>query len=132
MPYIALQLVGMEVVIAGLGINMTLDDSAASARCPTCRCSSPSWCSPLYTYTSGLRAPALIAVVKDALLYVTVIAAVIVIPAELGGFAKIFASGRSEDAAAGAGDRGQSRTAIGLCDAGARFDAWRCFSIRMR
>jgi SSS family solute:Na+ symporter len=43
-----------------------------------------------YTYQSGLRAPALIAVVKDAVIYVTVIAAVIIIPAKLGGYGKIF------------------------------------------
>ena len=45
-----------------------------------------------YTYTSGLRAPALIAVVKDILIYVTVIAAITVIPAQLGGYGHIFAS----------------------------------------
>ena len=38
-----------------------------------------------------MRGTALIAVVKDILVYVTVLAAVIVIPAELGGYAKIFA-----------------------------------------
>ena len=43
-----------------------------------------------YTYNSGLRAPALIALVKDVLIYVTVIAAVIVIPRHLGGYAAIF------------------------------------------
>ena len=85
MPYIALQLVGIEVVVAALGF-------------PT-----SGWVGDLplviafvvlaaYTYTSGLRAPALIAVVKDLLIYVTVIVAVIVIPIELGGYAKIFAA----------------------------------------
>jgi SSS family solute:Na+ symporter len=34
----------------------------------------------LYTYSSGLRAPALIAFVKDAMIYVAVIAAVALIP----------------------------------------------------
>jgi solute:Na+ symporter, SSS family len=43
-----------------------------------------------YTYTSGLRAPAMIAVVKDLLIYVTIIAAIIVIPPQLGGFGHIF------------------------------------------
>src|SRR6185312_10540401 len=38
------------------------------------------------------RAPAMIAVVKDALLYITVLAAVIVIPAQLGGYGAIFKS----------------------------------------
>jgi SSS family solute:Na+ symporter len=43
-----------------------------------------------YTYTSGLRAPAMIAVVKDILIYVTIFAAIIVIPPQLGGFSHIF------------------------------------------
>src|SRR5258706_3951881 len=45
-----------------------------------------------FTYSSGLRAPASIAIVKDILIYVTALAAVIVIPIELGGFHKIFAA----------------------------------------
>ena len=91
MPYIALQLVGMEVVIAGLGINMdfampgigVVHDFPLLVAFVVLA---------LYTYSSGLRAPALIAVVKDFLLYVTVIAAVIIIPTELGGFGRIFAA----------------------------------------
>jgi SSS family solute:Na+ symporter len=85
MPYIALQLVGIQVVIGGLGISGT-----------------GFWADlPLiiaflilaaFTYSSGLRAPASIAVVKDILIYITGFAAVIVIPIELGGFGKIFAA----------------------------------------
>src|SRR5262249_34957547 len=45
-----------------------------------------------FTYTSGLRAPASIAIVKDLLIYITALAAIIVIPIELGGFGKIFAA----------------------------------------
>jgi SSS family solute:Na+ symporter len=45
-----------------------------------------------FTYSSGLRAPASIAIVKDLLIYATALAAIIVIPVELGGFAKIFAA----------------------------------------
>lgn len=85
MPYIALQLVGIEVAIAALGIG------------------GHGWVGELplivafvilaaYTYHSGLRAPALIAVVKDLLIYITVIAAVVVIPAQLGGYDEIFSS----------------------------------------
>jgi len=44
-----------------------------------------------FTYKSGLRAPALIAVVKDLLIVITVIAAAIVILAKLGGYGAIFA-----------------------------------------
>jgi solute:Na+ symporter, SSS family len=85
MPYIALQLVGLQVVIGGLGIGGT------------------GWAADLpliiafvilaaFTYSSGLRAPASIAIVKDILIYLTAFAAVIVIPIELGGFGKIFAA----------------------------------------
>jgi SSS family solute:Na+ symporter len=80
MPYIALQLVGIEVVLEGLGIHGEWPLIIAFVVLAA------------YTYSSGLRAPAMIAVVKDLLIYVTVIAAVIVIPAHLGGYAKIFAS----------------------------------------
>lgn len=45
-----------------------------------------------FTYTSGLRAPASIAVVKDLLIYLTALVAIIVIPMQLGGFDKIFAA----------------------------------------
>jgi SSS family solute:Na+ symporter len=85
MPYIALQLVGIEVVIGGLGFQTTgplgeLPLIIAFAILAA------------YTYSSGLRAPAMIAVVKDVLIYTTIIAAIIVIPAPLGGFGKIFAA----------------------------------------
>ena len=45
-----------------------------------------------FTYTSGLRGTALIAVVKDLLVYITVLAAIIIIPAQLGGYGKVFAA----------------------------------------
>ena len=80
MPYIALQLVGIEVVLAGLGLRGETPLIIAFVILAA------------YTYASGLRAPALIAMVKDLLIYITVIAAVIFIPAELGGFSKIFAT----------------------------------------
>jgi SSS family solute:Na+ symporter len=79
MPYIALQLVGMQTVIGALGITGHLPLIIAFAVLAA------------FTYTSGLRAPAMISIVKDLLIYLTVIAAIIVIPAELGGFGAIFA-----------------------------------------
>src|SRR6185312_15086314 len=88
MPYIALQLVGMEVVIAALGIPMTI--TIAGVAIPDAPLLVAFVVLAAYTYNSGLRAPAMIAVVKDALLYITVLAAVIVIPAELGGYGAIF------------------------------------------
>src|SRR5579859_940918 len=85
LPYIALQLVGMEVIIAALGFPA----SGWAADVPLIVAFVVL---AAYTYTSGLRAPALIAVVKDTLIYITIIAAVVVIPARLGGFDKIFSS----------------------------------------
>jgi solute:Na+ symporter, SSS family len=85
MPYIALQLVGLQVVIAAMGVY------------------GAGWIGDLplviafiilaaFTYSSGLRAPAAIAIVKDALIYLTAFAAIIVVPIELGGYGKIFAA----------------------------------------
>ncbi len=85
MPYIALQLVGLQVVIGAMGVY------------------GEGWIGDLpliiafvilaaFTYTSGLRAPAAIAIVKDLLIYLTAFAAIIVIPMELGGFGKVFSA----------------------------------------
>jgi SSS family solute:Na+ symporter len=43
-----------------------------------------------YTYQSGLRAPALIAFVKDTLIWVVVLVAVVYLPVKLGGWGSIF------------------------------------------
>lgn len=90
-PYIALQLLGMQVVIGALGIQTD-------------------WVVPgfglihdvpllvafvmlaLYTYSSGLRGTAFIAIAKDLLVYITVLAAIIIIPSQLGGYEKVFAN----------------------------------------
>ncbi|MHB1303725.1 MAG: monocarboxylate uptake permease MctP [Acidiphilium sp.] len=84
MPYIALQLVGMQTVIGGLGVTGT----GFGAHLPLILAF---LVLAAFTYTSGLRAPAMIAIVKDLLIYLTIIVAVIVIPTELGGFGAIFA-----------------------------------------
>lgn len=85
MPYIALQLVGIQVVLAGMGIQgggvvgdlpLILAFVILAA----------------FTYTSGLRAPAMIAVIKDLLIYATILVAVIVIPLKLGGYGRMFAA----------------------------------------
>jgi SSS family solute:Na+ symporter len=79
MPYIALQLVGMQTVIGALGIPGHLPLVLAFLVLGG------------FTYTAGLKAPAVISVVKDLLIYLTVLVAIIAIPAELGGFGAIFA-----------------------------------------
>ena len=95
MPYIALQLVGIQAVlqVAGLG-------------------GSGSWLAkdlPLfiafavlaaYTYTSGLRAPAVIAFVKDVLIYLVIIVAVIYLPHHVGGWAHVFSAAHDKMATA--------------------------------
>src|SRR5277367_5339976 len=85
MPYIALQLVGIQVVIGAMGISGTgfVADLPLLIAFVVLAA---------FTYSSGLRAPASISIVKDILIYATALAAVIIIPYELGGFGKIFAS----------------------------------------
>ena len=85
MPYIALQLVGLQVVIGGLGISGT----GYAADLPLVLAFV---ILAAFTYSSGLRAPASIAIVKDILIYLTAFAAVIFVPIQLGGFGKIFAA----------------------------------------
>ena len=78
MPYIALQLIGMNVVLAQMGLTGDWPLLVAFLILA------------LYTYSSGLRAPALIALVKDAMIYIMVLAAVTYIPYKLGGYRHIF------------------------------------------
>ncbi|HEX4061990.1 MAG TPA: sodium:solute symporter [Streptosporangiaceae bacterium] len=85
MPYIALQLVGIQAVLTVMGVGSTSNEFLKDL--------------PLliafivlaaYTYVSGLRAPALTAFIKDLLVYVMVIVAIIYIPMRLGGWSHIF------------------------------------------
>jgi SSS family solute:Na+ symporter len=83
MPYIALQLAGLEAVLRTMGLN----GGGLAGHAPLFIAFV---ILAVYTYQSGLRAPALIAFVKDALIYVVIIAAVIILPAKLGGWGSIF------------------------------------------
>jgi SSS family solute:Na+ symporter len=78
MPYIALQLVGIGAVLRTMGVKGEWPLVIAFVILAA------------YTYQSGLRAPALIAFVKDILIYLVVIVAVIYIPIKLHGFGEIF------------------------------------------
>jgi SSS family solute:Na+ symporter len=80
MPYIALQLVGMQAVLTAMGVSGHLPLIIAFAILAA------------YTYSAGLRAPALIAFVKDILIYIVIIAAVIYIPSKVGGWDAIFSA----------------------------------------
>jgi SSS family solute:Na+ symporter len=85
MPYIALQLVGIQAVLEVLGLGGTGNAIAQDL--------------PLfiafavlaaYTYSSGLRAPAAIAFVKDTLIYLVIVVAIIYLPSKVGGWHHIF------------------------------------------
>jgi solute:Na+ symporter, SSS family len=94
MPYIALQLIGIQAVLEVTGIGGSGNWLAKDA--------------PLliafvllaaYTYTSGLRAPAVIAFVKDALIYLVIIVAIIYLPHKFGGWDHIFGAAQDKMAA---------------------------------
>ena len=92
LPYIALQLVGIQAVLTVMGVGTT---------------STNTWVKDLpliiaflvlavFTAVSGLRAPTLIAFIKDTLIYVMIIVAVLYIPTRLGGWGHIFAAGQAK------------------------------------
>ncbi|MBO0819401.1 MAG: sodium:solute symporter, partial [Nocardiopsaceae bacterium] len=91
MPYIALQLVGIQSVLTVMGVSTA--SSNAFVR------DLPLYIAfvvlAVYTYISGLRAPAAIAFVKDTLIYVFVIVAIFYIPTRLGGWDHIFGTAQS-------------------------------------
>jgi len=91
MPYIALQLIGIAAVVKALGLSGELPLIVAFAVLA------------VFTYSSGLRAPALIAFVKDIMIYIVVIAAVVLIPSKLGGYGAVFAAADQAFQAKGAG-----------------------------
>ncbi|HUZ27446.1 MAG TPA: sodium:solute symporter [Streptosporangiaceae bacterium] len=95
MPYIALQLVGIESVLTVLGVgsnsNSFLKDLPLLIAFVVLAA---------YTYLSGLRAPALTAFVKDVLVYVAVIVAIVYIPTRLGGWTHIFSNAATHLASA--------------------------------
>ena len=85
MPYIALQLVGIQAVLevagVGGGDNWLAKDLPLFIAFAVLAA---------YTYSSGLRAPAVIAFVKDTLIYLVIIVAIIYLPGQVGGWSEIF------------------------------------------
>jgi SSS family solute:Na+ symporter len=91
MPYIALQLVGIQAVLTVMGVgtsshNTFLEDLPLFVAFLVLA---------IFTYVSGLRAPALIAFIKDTLIYVFVLVAVFYIPTRLGGWGHIFGAAQT-------------------------------------
>jgi SSS family solute:Na+ symporter len=86
MPYIALQLVGIQAVLTVMGVGASSTNTFVKDL--------PLFIAflvlAIFTYVSGLRAPAMIAFIKDTLIYLFVIVAVFYIPTRLGGWDHIF------------------------------------------
>ena len=86
LPYIALQLVGIQAVLTVMGVATSSSNKYVQDL--------PLFIAfvvlAVFTYVSGLRAPAAISFIKDTLIYVFVIVAVFYIPTKLGGWDHIF------------------------------------------
>ncbi|WP_374122040.1 monocarboxylate uptake permease MctP [Frankia sp. AiPa1] len=96
MPYIALQLVGMQAVLEVMGVGAGASNGFVRDLPVIVAFGVLAVC----TYTAGLRAPALLAFVKDFLIYLVVAVAVVVLPHRFGGFGHIFdAAGQKFDTA---------------------------------
>jgi SSS family solute:Na+ symporter len=91
MPYIALQLVGIKAVITVMGVN----SSSTNTYLKDLPLFIAFLVLAIFTYVSGLRAPALIAFIKDSLIYLFVIVAVFYIPTRLGGWSHIFGTAQT-------------------------------------
>ena len=90
MPYIALQLVGIQAVLDTIGLggssNTFLKDLPLFIAFAVLAA---------FTYSSGLRAPALIAFVKDALIYLVIVVAIVWAAVHLG-FGSIFDAAKTK------------------------------------
>lgn len=87
LPYIALQMFGIQVSLAALGIPLSTSVLGININFPLIIAF---LILAAYTYTSGLRAPAMIALVKDVMIFIVLFATIIYIPLKLGGFGPIF------------------------------------------
>ncbi|GAA1585856.1 sodium:solute symporter family protein [Kribbella sancticallisti] len=90
MPYIALQLVGMQAVFETMGLG---GDNLLAKDLPLLIAFAVL---AAYTYSSGLRAPAMIAFVKDGLIYLVIGAAILYLPGQLGGWDSIFDAAKTK------------------------------------
>ncbi len=85
LPYIALQIVGMQAVLtvmfAGTVNSQVVTEISLLIAFVILAA---------FTYTSGLRGATLTAVFKDILIWITVIAVIVVVPISIGGFGTAF------------------------------------------
>jgi solute:Na+ symporter, SSS family len=85
LPYIALQIIGMQsvltVMLSGISNSHTVEEISLLIAFVILAA---------FTYTSGLRGATLTAIFKDILIWMTVIVIIIVIPISIGGFGNAF------------------------------------------
>ena len=91
MPYIALQLVGIQAVLEVVGVG-----GAGSALAKALPLLIAFGLLAAYTHAAGLRAPAVIAFVKDTLIYLVIIVAILYLPAKVGGWAHVFEAAQAK------------------------------------
>src|SRR6202008_913356 len=91
MPYIALQLVGIQAVLTVMGVGTSSTNTFVKDL--------PLFIAflvlAIFTYVSGLRAPATIAFIKDNRIYLFVIVAIFSPPTRLGGWSHIFGTAQT-------------------------------------
>ncbi len=80
MPYMALQLYGIQLCLSLMGVPVEFSLFLAFAILAA------------YTYTSGIRGTTLVSMAKDVCIWIVVIVAIITLTTRLGGMAHIFAS----------------------------------------
>jgi SSS family solute:Na+ symporter len=85
LPYIALQIVGMQsvltVMLAGTSNSQIVGEISLLVSFAILAA---------FTFTSGLRGATLTAIFKDILIWITVIAVIVVVPISIGGFGNVF------------------------------------------
>ncbi|BBE42280.1 Acetate permease ActP [Conexivisphaera calida] len=91
LPYIALQIIGMQAVLGimllGVTSNVTLVSDVALTVSFVILAA--------FTFTSGLRGATLGAVLKDALIFLSLISLIIIVPLKFGGFSSAFADAQA-------------------------------------
>ena len=132
MPYIALQLVGIQAVLDTMGLggsgNAFVRDLPLIIAFAVLAA---------YTYSSGLRAPALIAFVKDTLIYIVIVVAIIYVGAKIG-FGTMFDAAKTKmttKTPAGKTHRNlhpRQQPATGRTPRSRSARRWRCSCIRTR
>jgi solute:Na+ symporter, SSS family len=94
MPYIALQLIGIEAVFEVMGLPKGWPLTVAFA------------VMALYTFNAGLRGPALVSIVKDALVLWAVLAVIMIVAMTPGGWEPVFRLAQDKYAASPRTDDG--------------------------